>query len=649
MLTPLWSPTPERIERSAMHAFLQRVATKYGVAPNWDALRDWSIAQRDRFWSELADFAEVRFSTPPSAVSVGSSMRDTRWFPGATLNYTRHMLRHTGPQPAVEFANEVGLRITLSRDQLRAEVARAAAGLKALGVGRGDRVAALMPNLPETLILMLATTSLGAIWSSCSPDFGVRGVVDRFGQIAPKVLLTTDGYPYSGKRYHTIDRAVELQNNLPTLELTVVVPYVETNPDLSPLKNAVLWRQFLGPVEKAAPTMGYDEVPFDHPLFIMYSSGTTGIPKCIVHGHGGTLLQHMKELMLHSDLRAGDKIMYFTTCGWMMWNWLMSSLGVGAAVVLYDGNPAHPTMHTLWQLIASIGIQVFGTSPKYLAACEKAHISPGRDHDLSTLRTILSTGSPLAPEQFRWVYDNVKQDVLLASISGGTDIISCFMLGNPILPVYEGEIQCRGLGMDVQSWDENRTPLVGHKGELVCCTPFPSQPVEFWNDPDGAKYTGAYFEFFPGIWRHGDFVEITPRGGVIVYGRSDATLNPGGVRIGTAEIYRIVEEIPEVLDSLVVGREANDDIEIILFVVLRDGAKMENGNGLKERIRVAISKNATRRHVPRHIRQVSAIPYTISGKKVELAVQRLLKGEPVTNADALANPAVLDEYRAMTF
>jgi acetoacetyl-CoA synthetase len=414
------------------------------------------------------------------------------------------------------------------------------------------------------------------------------------------------------------------------------------------IPNAVLWRDFLGPADSPAPPLTFEEVPFDHPLFIMYSSGTTGVPKCIVHGHGGTLLQHMKELMLHCDLRAGQRILYFTTCGWMMWNWLVSGLGVGAAVVLFEGNPAYPTPDRLWALAERLQLHVFGTSPKFLGACQKAELHPGRQHDLAALRCICSTGSPLSEELFRWVYDEVQADLQLASISGGTDIISCFMLGNPMLPVYAGEIQCRGLAMDVQAWDEAGRPVIGRKGELVCTAPFPSQPVGFWNDPDGRKYRAAYFDYYPDrcVWRHGDFIEITEQGGVVVYGRSDATLNPGGVRIGTAEIYRIVEGLPEIVDSIVVGKDtADDDVEIVLFVVLRPGLTLDEA--LDKRVRSAIAEGATKRHVPRHIRQVSAIPHTISGKKVELAVRQILHGQDVTNRDALANPEALNEFKGV--
>jgi len=492
---------------------------------------------------------------------------------------------------------------------------------------------------------MLAVASLGAVWSSCSPDFGVGGVLDRFGQIEPTVLLVTDGYTYGSKRLEILERVRELLGRLPSVRRVVVVPHLDERPDISGLRSAVLWRDFLGPADQPASELRFSEVPFDHPLFIMYSSGTTGVPKCIVHGHGGTLLQHMKELMLHSDLRRDERIFYFTTCGWMMWNWLVSSLGVGAAVVLYEGSPMHPGPRRLWELAERLKINVFGTSPKFIAACQKAGLRPGHEHDLSPLRALLSTGSPLSEEQFRWVYDEIKADLQLSSISGGTDIISCFILGNPMLPVYAGEIQCRGLAMDVQAWDETGRSVVGQKGELVCCSPFPSQPVGFWNDPDGKKYRAAYFEHYPNscVWRHGDFIEITETGGVIVYGRSDATLNPGGVRIGTAEIYRIVEALPEVLDSIAVGKRANGgDVEIALFVVLREGLTLTRE--LTKQIREAIASGATKRHVPRHVLQVRAIPHTISGKKVELAVQQIIHGEDVTNRDALANPEALDQF-----
>jgi acetoacetyl-CoA synthetase len=652
----LWTPSPARIKKSHMHEFLTRVAARPGIAPEWEALRRWSVEKPEAFWPELLAYVGIEPSAPARTVRSGAGMLGTRWFEGLKLNYARHLLRFDDGQDALVFENELGLRGRMSHRELRAEVARCAAALKQAGVQAGQRVGGFLPNVPETIVAMLGAASLGAIWSSCSPDFGVRGVLDRFGQIEPAVLVVTDGYTYGGKRFETLSRVAEMLPQLPSVRKVVVVPFLAqcTVPgavapvDLSGIRNAVLWRDFLGPIDRPAPPLTFSEVPFDHPLFIMYSSGTTGTPKCIVHGHGGTLLQHMKELMLHTDLRAGERIFYFTTCGWMMWNWLVSGLGVGAALVLYEGNPGYPDLDRLWKMAEETRLHVFGTSAKYIAACDKADLHPGRDHDLSALRCICSTGSPLSVELFQWVYDRVKADLQLASISGGTDIISCFMLGNPILPVYAGEIQCRGLGMDVQAWDEHGRPVTGQKAELVCCQPFPCQPVSFWNDPDGAKYRAAYFDFYPDtcVWRHGDFIEITDTGGIIVYGRSDATLNPGGVRIGTAEIYRIVEGLPEIADSIVVGKDtADEDVEVCLFLVLRPGLTLTTE--LAKRIRAAIADGATRRHVPKHIKQVSAIPYTISGKKVEMAVRRMIHGQDVPNKDALSNPDVLEQYRGV--
>ena len=642
----LWRPDDRQISESQMYAFMLRVAQKYGVEPNWESLRRWAIDQRGEFWSELLEFVEIEPSSPASAPFSGSGMLGTKWFPGMTLNYARHMLRFDDDAPAIAFENELDQTAGLTRRELRDAVARCAAALKRDGVKKGDRVGGYMPNLPETIVAMLAAVSLGAVWSSCSPDFGVGAVLDRFGQIEPTVLVTVDGYTYAGKRFPTLDRLTELQIRLTTLKRIVVLPYISDKPDISAVDNAVYWDDYVGSLDTVAPPLIFEEVPFDHPLFIMYSSGTTGVPKCIVHGHGGTLLQHMKELMLHSDLHAGERIFYFTTCGWMMWNWLVSALGVGATVVLYEGNPGHPTMDRLWEMADRQKLHVFGTSAKYIGACLKAHVEPGAQHDLTNLRCICSTGSPLSAELFEWTYENVKQDMMLASICGGTDIISCFILGNPLLPVHSGEVMCPGLGMDVRAWDDEGRDLIGQKGELVCAAPFPCQPIYFWNDPDGAKYKAAYFEHFPNVWRHGDFIEVTPRGGIVVYGRSDATLNPGGVRIGTAEIYRIVEAIPEIVDSVVVGkRTEDDDVNIVLFVVLRQGVELDKD--LRNKIKQAIAAGASKRHVPRTIKQVSGIPHTISGKKVELAVQQVIHGEPVKNKDSLANPETLEEFESI--
>lgn len=643
---PLWRPTPQQAQQSQMYEFMTRVAAQYGFEAEWEALRRWSIEHPDAFWPALLEYAGVQPSAPATSVMSGQGMLGTKWFRGMTLNYARHMLRFDDDDDALVFLDERGHSSRLSHRQLRAEVARCAAALKQAGVRPGDHVAGFMPNVPETVIAMLAAASRGAAWSSCSPDFGVRGVLDRFGQIEPTVLVVCDAYSYGGKRFDRLGNVTEMLQQLPSIKRVVVVPFLDENLDISSVRNAVLWRDFLGAADGPVPELTFEEVPFDHPLFIMYSSGTTGVPKCIVHGHGGTLLQHMKELMLHCDLRAGERIFYFTTCGWMMWNWLVSGLGVGAAVVLFEGNPGHPSLDRLWQMAEDLQLHIFGTSAKYIAACQKAGLHPAAEHDLSALRCVCSTGSPLSDELFEWTYENVKKDLMLASICGGTDIISCFILGNPLLPVYAGEVQCRGLAMDVQAWDEHCRPVFNRKAELVCCTPFPSQPTGFWNDPDQAKYRAAYFDYYADreVWRHGDFIEITDTGGIIVYGRSDATLNPGGVRIGTAEIYRVVEGMEEIVDSLVVGRDTeDDDVQVVLFVMLRPGAEFDTE--LAKKIRNAIAEHCTRRHVPKIIKPVKDIPYTISGKKVELAVRQIIHGQDVPNKDALKNPDALEEYK----
>jgi acetoacetyl-CoA synthetase len=562
-----------------------------------------------------------------------------RWFPGARLNFAENLLRHSDDRPALIFWNEVGRQRELSYAELNAEVRRVAAALEQEGVGVGDRVAGFLPNLPEAVIAMLATTTLGAIWSSCSPDFGANGVLDRFGQIQPKVLFTADGYRYAGKEIDSLFRAREVRERIPSLERVVVVPYLGQRPAIGSVGKASLWADWATVRPSARPAI---RLAFDHPIYILYSSGTTGLPKCMVHGAGGTLLQHMKELVLHTDLRREDRIFYFTTCGWMMWNWLVSSLAVGATVILYDGAPLAPAS-VLWDMAARERITVFGTSAKYLALSEKEGLEPARTHDLSALRAILSTGSPLAGHSYDYVYGRVKRDVHLASISGGTDIVSCFALGNPTGAVWRGELQTRGLGMSVEVFDPAGRPVRGSEGELVCTRPFPSMPVRFWNDPDGSKYRAAYFEHYPGVWRHGDWARITPHDGLIILGRSDATLNPGGVRIGTAEIYRQVEQLPEVVESLVVGQEWEADVRIVLFVRLRDGLALNDE--LAGRIKARIREYASPHHVPRKIVQVADIPRTISGKITELAVRDVIHGRPVANRDALANPAALDQFR----
>jgi len=569
--------------------------------------------------------------------------RGPRWFPGARLNFAENLLRYTDEQPAIVFWNERGRQSELTYQELAQEVSAAANALRAHGVSKGDRIAGFLPNLPEAVIAMLATTSLGAIWSSCSPDFGANGVIDRFGQIQPRVLICADGYRYAGKEIDCLARVREVVHRIPQIERVVVVPYLREQPEIGGIRDSVLWTDWVA-TSTRLPSQQPARLPFDQPIYILYSSGTTGLPKCMVHGAGGTLLQHLKELVLHTDLRREDRIFYFTTCGWMMWNWLVSSLAVGATVVLYDGTPLAPkTM--LWDLLEQEKITVFGTSAKYLALSEKEGIVPTRSHNLASLRTILSTGSPLAAHSYDYVYRCIKADVHLASISGGTDIVSCFALGNPIAPVWRGELQTRGLGMAVEIFDEKGTPIRNNEGELVCTRPFPSMPVRFWNDPDGTKYSAAYFEHFPGVWRHGDWARITEHDGLVILGRSDATLNPGGVRIGTAEIYRQVEQLPEVVESLVIGQEWDDDVRIVLFVRLRDGQTLDSG--LIERIRKQIREYASPHHVPRKILQVSDIPRTISGKITELAVRDVIHGRPVLNTDAMANPQALDLFREL--
>jgi acetoacetyl-CoA synthetase len=620
---------------------------------DFPSLYAWSIARPDAFWPEVWRFCGVVADERPgrepwSEVVVGlermappDPVLGPRWFTGARLNFAENLLRHDGDRDALVFWNERGRQRRLSRRALRRDVAAAAGAFAALGIGPGDRVAGFLPNLPETVVAMLAAASLGAVWSSCSPDFGANGVYDRFGQIRPRVLVCADGYRYAGKAIDSLARVREVAARIPSIERIVVVPYLEPRPDLTGLERAVTWEELLAP-HRDAEYPPYLRLPFDHPLYIMFSSGTTGLPKCMVHSAGGTLLQHLKELVLHTDVGPEDRFFYFTTCGWMMWNWLISGLAAGATVMLFDGAPlASPDI--LWRMAAEERITIFGTSAKYLALAEKEGLAPGRSHDLSSLRAVLSTGSPLPAHGYDYVYDNIKRDLHLASISGGTDIISCFGLGNPIAPVWRGEIQTRGLGMAVDVFDERGRPCRGEDGELVCTRPFPSMPVAFWDDPDGARYRAAYFDVFPGVWRHGDWARLTAHDGLVILGRSDATLNPGGVRIGTAEIYRQVEQFPEVVESLVVGQEWEDDVRIVLFVRLRAGAALDQG--LEERIRGRIREHASPHHVPRKILQVADIPRTISGKITELAVRDILHGRPVRNVDALANPAALDLYR----
>ena len=567
-------------------------------------------------------------------------MPGAKWFEGARLNFAENLLRYRDGQTALIFKGEDQDAIRMTYAGLYDEVARLAASLKKAGVQKGDRVVGFMPNMPQSIIAMLAATSMGAVWSSCSPDFGIKGVLDRFGQIKPKILFTANGYSFKGKRLDSLERIADILKELPSIEKVIVAPYTEKNPDISKVPKAVHYGDFIS--SEKGLEIKFEQLPFDHPLYIMYSSGTTGLPKCMVQCAGGILVHQLKEMILHTNMRRSDTIFYFTTCGWMMWNWLTSALGVGATLVLFDGNPFHPEPGSLWKMAQDEKISVFGTSAGYITALQNAGVKPGKTYNLSNLRTILSTGSPLSMENFEYVYRDIKSDVQLASISGGTDLNGCFALGNPMGPVYSGELQCRGLAMKVEAFDENGKPVINTQGELVCTAPFPSMPIYFWDDPDGKKYYSAYFDVYPGIWRHGDFIEINDRGGVAIYGRSDATLNPGGVRIGTAEIYRQMEQLDEIEDSVVVGQDWKNDVRVILFVKMAPGYKLTDE--VKKKIINTIRVNASPRHFPAKILSVPDVPYTLNMKKVELAVKKVIQGKPVLNKDALRNPEALDFY-----
>ena len=646
---PLWRPSPERIAQANLTAFASHVGSKHGVAlADYSALYRWSVDHSEAFWRELWGYARVVGEPGARTLIDADRMPGARFFPDARLNYAENLLAGRAKRrddDAIVFWGENKVKRRLSNAELLAQVSRVAQALSAAGVARGDRVAGYLPNMPETIIAMLATASLGAIWSSASPDFGVQGVIDRFGQIEPKVLFTVDGYWYNGKPQPILERVGEILEKLPGVRRAVIAPYLgQEHADL-PDRRAATWDEFVAPFAEAP--IAFERLPFDHPLFILYSSGTTGVPKCIVHGAGGTLLQHVKEHRLHSDVKPGDRLFYFTTCGWMMWNWLASGLASGATLLLYDGSPFVEHGRILWDLAEAEGMTQLGTSAKYIDALKKTGLVPRERYALSALRAILSTGSPLAPEGFDYIYDSVKADVCLSSISGGTDIISCFALGCPTRPVWRGELQCRGLALEVDVFDEEAKSVRGQKGELVCTAPFPSMPIGFWNDPDGAKYHAAYFERFPGVWCHGDWVELTSHDGMIIYGRSDATLNPGGVRIGTAEIYRQVEQLDEVVESIVIGQDwppgEIGDVRVVLFVRLRDGLVLDDA--LADRIKKQIRANTTPRHVPAKIVQVRDIPRTKSGKIVELAVRNVVHGLPVKNVEALANSEALEEFR----
>ncbi|MGH8434660.1 MAG: acetoacetate--CoA ligase [Pseudomonas sp.] len=644
MQKPLWTPSPARTAATRMDAFRRHVNRRHGLdLTDYPALHAWSVERREAFWQAIVEFFEIRFSSQPRAVlEEGPAMPSAQWFPGATLNFAEHLLRRRDQHPAIVAIGEDGSREELSYAELAAHVAGLQRSLRAAGVGLGDRVAAFMPNTWQTLVGMLAATSLGATWSSCSPDFGTQGVIDRFGQIEPTVLIASAGYRYAGKNLDLTGKLNEILERLPSLKQLLIVPYSCTEAkagDFQTPAKVALWADFY----QAGGEPEFTQVGFDHPLYILYSSGTTGVPKCIVHGTGGVLLQHGKELGLHSDLSADDTLCYYTTCGWMMWNWLVSGLALGATLVLFDGSPFHPGAERLIDLIDAENISIFGTSAKYLAALEKAGAKPGDTHQLKRLKAILSTGSPLSHESFEYVYRGIKSDLCLSSISGGTDIVSCFALGNPVLPVRRGELQCKGLGMAVEVWNDDGKPVKGEKGELVCTKHFTSMPVSFWNDPQGEKFKAAYFETFPGIWAHGDYAEETEHGGLVIHGRSDAVLNPGGVRIGTAEIYRQVEKVEQVLESIAIGQEWDADVRVVLFVRLREGVELNDE--LKTRICKVIRANTTPRHVPAKIIAVADIPRTISGKIVELAVRNVVHGKPVKNTDALANPQALELFR----
>ena len=604
----LWSPSEEKIKNSNMYRFMNYINDKYSQSfTDYDPLYQWSIDNVPDFWESIWDFTEVKASKKyDQVIDDEKKMPGAKWFEGARLNFAENLLRFRDDNVALIFKGEGQPIRKMTYAELYDEVAKVAKSLRELGVKPGDRVVGFIPNMPEAIIAMLAAVSVGAVWSSCSPDFGKKGVLDRFGQIKPKVLFTADGYFFKGKKFDSLGSVNDILEELPEVGKVVVVPYINQNPDVSSVSNAVLFDDFKS--SESNLEIDFEQLPFDHPLYIMYSSGTTGLPKCMVQSAGGILVHHLKELVLHTDLKREDVIFYFSTCGWMMWNWLTSSLAVGASLILFDGNPFYPGPETLWEVAQEEKMTVFGTSAGYIAALQNTDLKPGKEFDLSSLRAVLSTGSPLSEEGFEFIYDEVKKDLQLASISGGSDLNGCFALGNPMGPVYSGELQCRGLAMKVESFDANGKAIINEQGELVCTAPFPSMPIHFWDDSDGKKYHAAYFDVYPNIWRHGDFIEINERGGVKIFGRSDATLNPGGVRIGTADIYRIVEQMDEIEDSIVIGQSWDNDVRVVLFVQMAQGHTLNDE--IQKSIKTSLRKNASPRHVPAKIITVPEIPYT---------------------------------------
>jgi len=639
----LWEPSEERIKNSNMYRFMNTVNEKHGKNfTDYDSLYQWSIENISDFWASMWDFGEIKASVPyDKVVDDIAKMPGAKWFSGARLNFAENLLRFQDDQTAIIFKGEAQVTERITYNQLYNEVAKAALSLREAGVTKGDRIVGFMPNMPQSMIAMLAATSIGAIWSSCSPDFGIKGVLDRFGQIKPKILFTANGYFFKGNKLDSLEKISSILESLPSIEKVVVVPYTEPSPDISAVSNAVHYEDFLS--KKSGIEIEFEQLPFDHPLYIMYSSGTTGLPKCMVQGAGGILIHHIKELKLHTDLKRDDTIFYFTTCGWMMWNWLTSSLALGATLVLYDGNPFHPDPGALWKMAQDEKITIFGTSAGYIAALQKEVLKPKSMYNLSHLRTLLSTGSPLSVEGFEYIYREVKEDIQLSSIAGGTDLNGCFALGNPMGSVYAGELQCKGLAMKVEAFDEEGKSVIDQEGELVCTVPFPSMPIYFWDDPDGKKYHAAYFDVYPNVWRHGDYIVVTERGGIVMSGRSDATLNPGGVRIGTAEIYRLMDQFEEIADSVVVGQNWKNDVRVVLFVKMAEGVELTEE--IKGKIRKSIRANASPRHVPAKIISIPDVPYTLNMKKVELAVKKIIQNQPVKNKDALSNPESLDYYK----